>query len=490
MPIKIPEDEARKVMFSAGLNPIGIYLKASSPWECECIKCGETVAPTVSSIKQGQGGCSYCAGNKINPNKAIELMKINGYEPLDEYPGNKKPWRSIHLNCGGIVYPKYNAVQQYGICACKTCSKMNVDPGDAELRMIAAGVIPQEKYRGKDKPWKCLCLKCNKIVNSHYSTVRDGGGGCRQCALRATAISRRFSDTEVREAYLRVNLEPIEKYTNTDVPLRCKCLKCGNYPSPTFTSIRSGTGCRYCSEKLTSPEKALRLANTVGLEPLEDFVSGQIPWKCKHLKCGKIVFPLFGTILKGGSGCIECNAKDAAIRLRMPEAKAVAIMMQANIQPLEPYVNALSKWKCKCLVCGKIITPKLNGVQNGSGCGNCSNSGFDLNAPGYFYLMLHPELNSLKVGIGGSENRFDRIQTHEKYGWMLFKRKDFASGNIAYELEQDVLGWLRVDLGLPIYLAKENMPQSGHTETVDASEIDLPTIWAKVEEFSMIHKCK
>ena len=32
------------------------------------------------------------------------------------------------------------------------------------------------------------------------------------------------------------------------------------------------------------------------------------------------------------------------------------------------------------------------------------------------------------------------------------------------------------------------MPQGGWTETVDASEIDLPTIWAKVEELSRVKR--
>jgi hypothetical protein len=32
------------------------------------------------------------------------------------------------------------------------------------------------------------------------------------------------------------------------------------------------------------------------------------------------------------------------------------------------------------------------------------------------------------------------------------------------------------------------VPQAGWTETVDASEIDLPTIWAKVEELSKVKK--
>jgi hypothetical protein len=32
------------------------------------------------------------------------------------------------------------------------------------------------------------------------------------------------------------------------------------------------------------------------------------------------------------------------------------------------------------------------------------------------------------------------------------------------------------------------MPQGGFTETVDAAEIDLQTIWAKIEEFSKVRK--
>jgi len=32
------------------------------------------------------------------------------------------------------------------------------------------------------------------------------------------------------------------------------------------------------------------------------------------------------------------------------------------------------------------------------------------------------------------------------------------------------------------------MPQSGCTETFDASEVDAPTIWSKVEELSKVKK--
>ena len=54
-------------------------------------------------------------------------------------------------------------------------------------------------------------------------------------------------------------------------------------------------------------------------------------------------------------------------------------------------------------------------------------------------------------------------------------------------MEQDIIKWFRVEIGLPIYLSDNQMPQGGWTETVDASEIDLPTIWAKVEELSKVN---
>jgi hypothetical protein len=489
MPARISSEDALKSMLAAGLKPIVAYINSETPWECECLKCGEIVSPSLHSVRSGQGGCGYCVGKKVNPRKAIEFMRSKGFEPLEDYPGSKSEWKCRHISCGSIVYPIYNRVQQGSTnSGCRDCSSHYVDPKKAEEMMIAAGVIPQELYPGKDKPWKCLCTRCNQLINSTYAGVRDGGRGCKGCANRATAVSRRFSDAEVREIFLKVNLEPIEKYTNTDAPLRCKCNKCGNFPSPTFTAIRAGGGCRYCSEKLTSPEKAFKLAQKAGLEPLEDFVSGQVPWKCRHLKCGTTVFPLFGTILKGNSGCVKCNSKTAADRYRFSEEKAVSIMLNADMQPLEPYVNALTKWTCRCLKCHKIITPKLNNVQNGSRCINCSDSGFKLDKEAYVYLMFHSELTSYKLGIGGSTNKIDRIKTHLQYGWILYNRRDYPTGNLAYDIEQEVLTWLRVELGLGIYLSAEQMPQGGHTETVDASEIDLPTIWAKVEELSKVKK--
>jgi len=67
---------------------------------------------------------------------------------------------------------------------------------------------------------------------------------------------------------------------------------------------------------------------------------------------------------------------------------------------------------------------------------------------------------------------------------------DFQTGDVAFQVEQATLMWLREVKKLGIYLSKAEMPQGGETETVDASEIDPPTIWAKVEQLTKISKKK
>jgi hypothetical protein len=103
--------------------------------------------------------------------------------------------------------------------------------------------------------------------------------------------------------------------------------------------------------------------------------------------------------------------------------------------------------------------------------------------------MSNEELAAHKIGIGNMARKgSSRIAQHEKSGWKLFKKLDFDITDEAYFLEQKVLKWLREDKGLNIYLSEFDMPQGGYSETVDASEINLSTIWAKVEELSKVKK--
>lgn len=56
------------------------------------------------------------------------------------------------------------------------------------------------------------------------------------------------------------------------------------------------------------------------------------------------------------------------IDAKVAEAKMIA----AGLKPLEPYTNALTDWKCKCLTCKKIVISRYNRIQQGSGCPFCA----------------------------------------------------------------------------------------------------------------------
>ena len=64
--------------------------------------------------------------------------------------------------------------------------------------------------------------------------------------------------------------------------------------------------------------------------------------------------------------------------------------------------------------------------------------------------MTHQLLQSHKVGIGGSKrsrNR-DRVIDHQKSGWKLYSRKDFETADVAFQIEQKVIDWLRQEKNL------------------------------------------
>lgn len=82
----------------------------------------------------------------------------------------------------------------------------------------------------------------------------------------------------------------------------------------------------------------------------------------------------------------------------------------------------------------------------------------------------------------------DRMYQHVKQGWILHNKVNFKTVQEASNIETSVLKWLRMEVGLPVFLSPKQMPKGGHTETVDASEIELVTIWAKIVKMSKVKK--
>jgi hypothetical protein len=215
-----------------------------------------------------------------------------------------------------------------------------IDPQFAEAQMIAAGLQPLEPYQNAVSNWRCRCLNCNQIVISRYNRVQQGSG-CPRCA----AV----------EAGKRIRL---------------------------------------------SEEVAIAKLREYNLEALEPYVKSDLKWKCKCLFCGEVVYPKLKNLQSGKGGCYKCGMKKAGLKNTMSQEEAFQIVSDSGFEPLEPYKNALAKWKMRHNICGAIVHPKLNSIMNAKGtlmgCAVCS--GHQVEKGFNDLATTHPELSVQAYG--------------------------------------------------------------------------------------------
>ena len=592
-------DIAYEIFRQHGLEPIEPFVNSSTEWKARCLTCGKTVSPKLSMVKANDSGCAYCAGRRIDESDAIAIFKKNGLTPLIPYPGNKKPWDSIHEPCGKKVSPSFQSIANHGQGACKYCARKAVDPIDAErvflehdlkplvpypgdnkkpwlsihlicgnevnpiydivrrgesmgchfcsdqfidpeeafnffqskdlqplvpfpgankpwksIHLICGnvisprwghirsgrvgcpycakvipitqefafsfftskGLLPQEPFPGPTKPWKNIHAECGKLVSPQWNSVQQGGSGCKYCA-------KNYVDSHDAEEFMKSkDVIPLVPYPGGDKPWKSKHTKCGREISPRYSGIRAGQGvCKYCAGTFIDPIEAKNFFLTRGLTPLIEYPGGNVGWLSIHNVCGKEVSPYFSYVKSGGIGCTYCAGL-------APKSKSEVkdLFLKRGYKPLEDYVNSKTPIKSIHNVCGKEVAPTYSSVRNGRGCKYCQVGGINLLAPAFLYLMTNHDLNAHKIGIGGYESSTNRIDQHRKHGWELFASMDLDTAEEAFQIEQAVLDWLRMELGIGQYLLYEQMPQGGHTETFGLDDIDLTEVWNKVLEVSKL----
>lgn len=98
------------------------YPGDSTPWRCRCNTCQREVSPRHSDMKRGQGGCVYCGGTRVDPREADAIARRAGVEPLVPYPGDSVPWQSRCLTCNREVNPRHSDMKQ-GQGGCIFCAR-------------------------------------------------------------------------------------------------------------------------------------------------------------------------------------------------------------------------------------------------------------------------------------------------------------------------------------------------------------------------------
>ena len=343
---KLSFAEAAKVMRTANLEPVEGYPGNKLPWKCKCMLCGKIVSPSLGAVRNNGGGCRYCGLKKSaksrlgNEKEAIRVMKKAGAIPLEPYAGSNKPWLCMCVKCKKEIRPTFGNIKNNGTQACAYCSKKKVHPDDAIKIMRKAGLEPLAPYPGSNTKWKCKHLKCGEIVYTMHSWIVAGSGGCQKCGYVQSGLKGRVSEQFAIQAMKKKGLTPLGAYPGSGKPWKSTCSKCKQITSPTYNSIASGTGCGVCAGRIVSEELAVKVMRKAKLEPQVPYPGSKTNWKCKCLKCGKIVFPNYGDINQGDGGCKYCSG-----HFIEPEA-ALLLMKAKGLMPQTPYRNAGTKWHC------------------------------------------------------------------------------------------------------------------------------------------------
>jgi hypothetical protein len=189
-----------------------------------------------------------------------------------------------------------------------------LDPEEAEAIMLEAGLEPLEPYGNKKTKWKSQCMKCKSKTSPTLKSILSGQGGCYPCGRVVTANKRRIKPEVVTKALAKLNLKQLEPYIESHKPLKCQCLICKEIVSPSITNI-----------------------------------------------------------LQGKSNCKVCSDRQKGISQRKTEDVVDKLLKNASLLRIGKYESINKPLKCKCLVCGSKVSPRINDIQRGiGGCRNCS----------------------------------------------------------------------------------------------------------------------
>lgn len=487
---RLSEKEALRRLKRHGLEAKGEYpgiLRAL--WKVRCLKCGKDQSTSLATLSKraskGKAGCTHCAltasreKNSVLSQSAGERVRKLSLEPMEDYPGHTKgKWKLRCNKCGTVIHNSLNQVESKHPCPNCRILEVKAELQNSAIRELkAANLLPLEPFPGLDKPWRSKCLKCRKETQPTLNRIRYQGSSCRHCAAAELSAKRLESSYPRALVQMRESgFEPIGKFAGFTRPWRARCLHCQRVSSPAPKWLSQGHGCRNCAKNAPwNKKKVAQVTKAAQRKLLEPFQAASTPILTECLRCGNRVRAALASLINSRGYCLRCKPSAT-----WTEDKAIQMLANANMEPLEKFVSATTNWKSRCLTCGTIGSPKVTNIASGQGgCKVCGNYGYDIRKPTLLYVLLNRSRGVVKVGITNTGST--RLRTLAAAGFKPGKLYEFSEGSEPLRVETLLLRHFKKDLKLRPALKNSEMGSAGGaSETFWLDELPIQLIHSRI----------
>jgi len=331
-------------------------------------------------------------------------------------------------------------------------------------------------FNGSTKKSSIICKIHGEFFqtpNLHYNT----GSGCPNCATIENSLKRRTISVDEfknrgREKFGdRFDYSKVT-YVNSKTPVEITCELHGSFSKTPKAHLISPTGCNNCSmaipRGILNRERKIRKAGytteswiTKASKVHDSFYDySRVEYTNSHDKV-IIICPLHGEFSQmatnhmKGIGCWKCYKERAGDSQRMTKEEIIEKCKSIHGDYYDyskvEYVNTHSKFVLVCPIHGEFKTSYSLHYHQKCGCSGCAKHGYDIIAPGYYYV--HNILNEdgdvifIKGGISNDpEARFKRwksaiksLPRHKNHLPVVVHKVWFENGEEALDLEKALL---------------------------------------------------
>jgi len=300
----------------------------------------------------------------------------------------------------------------------------------------------------KKVKWKCSRGHVYEAVVNKRTSRGDGCSICsgQQILIGYNDLASKFPEIAM-EAY---GWDPSSVTAGTMKKLNWLCPEGHVYEAPVHKRTSRGDNCSICGGKTVLAgfnDLASKLPEVAkqadGWDPAEFASASHVikNWICAR---GHSYEARISTRTRDiASGCPYCANKRLLtgfndLATAFPDIAKEADGWDASL--ILPGIAKQLDWKCKE---GHRWTtsPNIRTGNNKSGCPTCSTTGFNPNADGYLYFLIHNEWEMYQIGITNVPD--DRLARHKRLGWEVLEVRGPMDGHLTQQWETAILRMLK-----------------------------------------------